>query len=204
MLFLFFFILTAGLITSHAQTIQGTVYRDFNANGTKTNTSSFNEIGVKNVLVIAYKKDGTWADSTRTAADGTYSLANAPNSDGDLEVLCAPQPIEIGNRLWKDTDKDGIQDANEIGIDGVTVTLCDSTGAVITTVVTGNGGQYYFTSASTPGSAPYVKAQIDLKTNTKYILKIGNFATQAILLACDPTTANTTTDNGLGFFYRWN
>jgi len=35
MLFLFFFILTAGLITSHAQTIQGTVYRDFNANGTK-------------------------------------------------------------------------------------------------------------------------------------------------------------------------
>ncbi|EIJ36146.1 SdrD B-like domain-containing protein [Thiothrix nivea] len=65
---------------------------------------------------------------------------------GDLELLCDPAPIEIGNRVWEDTDGDGIQDAGEAGIDGVDVTLtCGSDDATATTA---NGGQYLFSSTS--------------------------------------------------------
>ncbi|MFN8344917.1 MAG: SdrD B-like domain-containing protein [Spirosomataceae bacterium] len=164
-------------------------------------TDEFNTGGFKRLINSNGNKDGNVTGTSPNPGAGAKLYAadafgyGKANGLGDLEVLCNPQPIEIGNRIWKDTDKDGIQDANEIGIDGVTVTLCDSTGASIVTVVTGNGGQYYFSSASTPGSVPYVKTQIALKPNTKYILKIGDYATQAALLACDPTAANTTADN---------
>ena len=164
-------------------------------------TDVFNTGGFKRLINSNGNKDGNATGTSPNSGGGAVLYGSdafgygKANGVGDLEVLCAPQPIEIGNRIWKDTDKDGIQDANEIGIDGVTVTLCDSTGATITTVVTGNGGQYYFTSAATPSNVSYVKSQIALKTNTKYILKIGGYATQTALLACDPTTANTTADN---------
>ena len=66
---------------------------------------------------------------------------------GDLEALCDPAPIEVGNRVWNDTDGDGIQGADEPGLDGITVTL--SCGVDSTTAVTANGGQYYFSNATT-------------------------------------------------------
>ncbi len=65
---------------------------------------------------------------------------------GDLEMLCDPAPIEIGNRVWRDTDEDGIQDADETGIDGVNVVL--TCGADTATTQTTNGGQYLFSSAT--------------------------------------------------------
>jgi len=65
---------------------------------------------------------------------------------GDLEMLCDPAPIEIGNRLWKDTDEDGIQDADEPGIDGIDVVL--TCGADTATVKTVNGGQFLFSNAT--------------------------------------------------------
>lgn len=68
------------------------------------------------------------------------------NGIGDLEALCDPAPIEIGNRVWNDTDGDGIQDADEPGIDGVTVTLICGVDSV--SAITANGGQYYFNNSN--------------------------------------------------------
>jgi len=126
--------------------------------------------------------------------DDVFGFGKA-NGLGDLEILCAPQPIEIGNRIWWDKNKNGIQDANEIGIDGVTVTLCDSNGTALANVQSANGGQYYFSSATVSGGPSYVKYEVGLKTNTKYILKIGDFATQTALHGFHPTTPNSSTDN---------
>ncbi|OQX13716.1 MAG: hypothetical protein BWK73_11400 [Thiothrix lacustris] len=63
---------------------------------------------------------------------------------GDLEVLCDPAPTEIGNRVWLDTDKDGLQDAGEAGIANVNLTL--SCGADNATAVTNAQGEYYFSN----------------------------------------------------------
>ena len=50
----------------------------------------------------------------------------------------------IGDYVWEDLNHNGIQDANELGIDGVTVSLLDSLGNIVESTVTANGGQYLF------------------------------------------------------------
>jgi len=58
----------------------------------------------------------------------------------------------LGDRVWLDRDKDGIQDANEQGVSNVSVTLLDSTsGATIGTTTTNSVGNYSFTNLD-PGS----------------------------------------------------
>lgn len=66
---------------------------------------------------------------------------------GELELLCPPAPTEIGNRVWLDTDSDGIQDAGEAGIPNVTVQLV-SGATVIATATTDAEGNYYFSNAA--------------------------------------------------------
>ncbi|MCB0319287.1 MAG: hypothetical protein KDD60_00095 [Bdellovibrionales bacterium] len=68
---------------------------------------------------------------------------------GDLELACDPAPLQIGNRIWKDTNYDGIQGANELAIAGVTVRLydvanCASGGNLVDTKITDVNGEYYF------------------------------------------------------------
>ena len=63
---------------------------------------------------------------------------------GDIEVLCDPAPVEVGDRVWLDQDSDGIQDADEAGIDGVAVKLICGTDEA--TATTANGGQFLFTN----------------------------------------------------------
>ena len=46
--------------------------------------------------------------------------------------------------MWEDTNKDGIQDADEKGIADVTVTLKDSNGNTIGTTTTDESGKYQF------------------------------------------------------------
>ncbi|MFZ1388474.1 MAG: SdrD B-like domain-containing protein [Thiolinea sp.] len=65
---------------------------------------------------------------------------------GDIEIISAASPVEVGNRVWKDTDADGIQDADELGIDNVDVVL--SCGSNTATTQTANGGVYLFSNAS--------------------------------------------------------
>ena len=66
----------------------------------------------------------------------------------DLEVMCDMAPAEIGDRVWRDLDGDGLQDPGEQPIAGVTVRLYDSSGALVSTAVTDARGQYRFSSVS--------------------------------------------------------
>ncbi len=55
------------------------------------------------------------------------------------------QTGSIGNRVWKDTDADGVQDSGETGINGVTVQLLNSSDTVLATQTTSGDGSYSFT-----------------------------------------------------------
>lgn len=68
------------------------------------------------------------------------------NGLADLEVLCDEAPVMIGNGLWDDLDKDGIWDAGEPGLAGVTVNLYDADDSLVGTAVTGSDGLYAFMS----------------------------------------------------------
>jgi hypothetical protein len=60
--------------------ITGTVFRDYNANGTKQTTASYNEPGVPNVIVKAYNAIDAVISTATTSATGTYSLSGLGNS----------------------------------------------------------------------------------------------------------------------------
>ena len=53
-------------------------------------------------------------------------------------------PYNIGDTVWNDLNGNGIQDANEPGITGVTVNLLDTNNQVINTTTTDSNGQYFF------------------------------------------------------------
>jgi hypothetical protein len=67
-----------------------------------------------------------------------------------IEVRLPQAQGALGDYVWLDTDKDGIQDSNEYGINGVKVSLYNSTNTLLKTTVTANNpttglpGWYYF------------------------------------------------------------
>ncbi len=114
---------------------------------------------------LDYRSGGTlWLNDSTGAKDSAYVIFDRDDDGssngiveprtpatfgkaaglGDMEVLCNPAPIEVGNRVWKDTDNDGIQDADEPGIDGVDVVL--TCGTDTATLKTANGGQFLFSN----------------------------------------------------------
>jgi hypothetical protein len=66
----------------------------------------------------------------------------------------------IGDLIWKDLDNDGVQDANEVGVAGVTVELYDNAtpNTPIKTTVTGTNGEYTFTDLAS--GAYFVKISV--------------------------------------------
>lgn len=83
---------------------------------------------------------GTGRTNTVTLTGGQTNL----DLDAGL-IQASPAGQNVGDYVWFDTDKDGVQDAGESGLAGVTVTLYDNTGKVIGTTVTDNNGKYLFT-----------------------------------------------------------
>lgn len=91
----------------------------------------------------------------------TGNSGQTPTSDtfskglilGEVEIENGLPPLEIGNRIWKDTDKVGIQDAGEEGIDSVKIELYEGTSAtgsqvqtVTSVTLAGQKGSWYFTN----------------------------------------------------------
>jgi hypothetical protein len=89
---------------------------------------------------------------------------------GDVEILCDPAPLEIGNYVWVDTDADGIQDPNEAPIPNVTLELWNN-GVKVGETQTDAKGEYYFGGASDKGMLggnhllPYHDYEIRLPLN---------------------------------------
>jgi uncharacterized repeat protein (TIGR01451 family) len=106
---------------------------------------------------------------------------------GDLEANLTLAPIEIGNRVWNDTDNDGIQDAGETGIGGLTVTLClaSAPSTPIATATTDANGNYYFSSATGTNTTSAIYG-LNTAFNTNYILKFPTTATGGLSLSTKP------------------
>ncbi|MVM35951.1 hypothetical protein GO755_38415 [Spirosoma sp. HMF4905] len=93
--------------------------------------------------------DGSGSASTsvqiyRSDDPGTYGKANGL---GDLELDCDLPPIQIGNRVWRDINNNGLQEPGEPGLAGVQVVLQGPGSTTIATVTTNANGEYYFSNA---------------------------------------------------------
>ncbi|MGG9972476.1 SdrD B-like domain-containing protein [Ferruginibacter sp. SUN002] len=120
----------------------------------------------------------TTAQST-TLIDGTFGKANGM---GDVELMLDNPPIEIGNRVWNDLNADGIQEAGEAGVAGVSVLLFtngadgiagNADDVQVGTVTTNASGEFYFTSA-TGTDVTGTDYGVTINPNAGYNLRIGS------------------------------
>jgi hypothetical protein len=116
--------------------------------------------------------DRTVDSSTGTATSATLSTNGS--SDMSLDFGFYAKKVSIGNFVWRDSDRDGIQDGGEPGISGLTVTITKADGSAVTdingnavtsTTTDANGaylfnnlppGQYTVSVATPAGTAPTV------------------------------------------------
>jgi hypothetical protein len=101
---------------------------------------------------------------------------------GDLEALCEGAPIEIGNRIWNDADKDGIQDPSESVIPNVGVEIYADfnndgipDGAALGTTTTNASGLWLFNATNIADGDPTITgSQIGLQPYKTYLVRIAN------------------------------
>lgn len=83
-----------------------------------------------------------------------YPVANAAsgglylNGDFGFTDLTTPSTYSISDRVWFDADADGVVDAGESGLAGVTVALLDASSNIIATTTTGADGTFVFAGVS--------------------------------------------------------
>ena len=108
--------------------------------------------------------------------NGTITNVNVPNGIWDYSFDAGFRLTNgsIGDRVWNDTDRDGIQDAGEVGIAGVTVSLFNSAGTLIATTFTDAMGNYLFSAL--PVSAAGVNYQVRFSLPAEYTFSPQNAA----------------------------
>jgi hypothetical protein len=95
--------------------------------------------------------NATTGRSTTVALDPT-GISSAGIVNNDIDAGLVTTRAALGNYVWIDSNGDGVQDAIESGVSGVTVTLYSSDGTtIISSTITDAYGKYYFGNL-TPGS----------------------------------------------------
>lgn len=107
--------------------------------------------------------------------DSGSVLFGKGNGLADLELVCDQAPVQIGNRVWYDTDRDGIQDPGEPPVSGVKVTATPRGGGTAIAVTTDANGEYY------------IGTNNGLKPGTSYDLAFDHTAATTAGLPGSPT-----------------
>ncbi|PHI21303.1 hypothetical protein CEQ90_02575 [Lewinellaceae bacterium SD302] len=166
----------------------------------------FNNAGIISLSnTTGARNGGNQIYATPTDA-GTFAKGNGL---GDLEGVSNAAPLEIGNRLWVDTDGDGLQDADENGLNGVLVELYkdDGTGTFFKVAETttaadaaqGNG-IYIFSDDGDANQDWTFSAESEMLPNMNYEVRVDLADAQAVnanIFEFSPQNANgdATNDN---------
>lgn len=117
----------------------------------------------------------TGSDANTTTGNTSNVVLTAGQHVPDIDAGYLSDRAALGNYVWKDLDRDGIQEAGEPGIQGVTVTLLDSAGTAIGITETDATGRYWFTDL-TPGS---YAVRFPVSLNDGCVLTIANEGTDS-------------------------
>ena len=152
--------------------------------------AAFNSMGIR------------WLNSTTGFQSRVYTIVSGTNianfgkgsALGDVELLCNLSPIQIGNRVWVDTDNDGVQDPGEPALSGVVVQLKGPgiTGSV--SVTTNAQGEYYFSNATGTNSLGFVYSLTNITSGGSYTLAFPTSASAGTLALSTKANAATGTN----------
>ncbi|MCK6373166.1 MAG: carboxypeptidase regulatory-like domain-containing protein, partial [Zoogloea sp.] len=172
---------TVALVNPTTGAIIATTTTDVNGNYTFTNVpaGSYNvvETNKAGYLDVSDKDGGNPNSISVTLTPGQSSTGND---------FVDERTAAIGDKVWLDANANGVQDAGEAGVAGVTVKLLDSTGAVVSTTATDANGNYLFSSLTPGDYAIQVTAPAGYVVSGKD--QGGNDATDSDI---DPTTGKT-------------
>ncbi len=168
---------------------------------------------IPNIANMTHDGGIRWLSNSTGNFTKAYRMYNGTGNDmgvfgkaggvgGNLTILVNPAPIELGNRVWRDANLDGVQDPGEAGIGAVTVHLYNSTNVLIATAVTDASGEYYFVSGAaadpnTTDNIGIVNGQI--LAGTAYQIRFdnpANYTTGNPLFGLYPTARNQTSQLG--------
>lgn len=115
------------------------------------------------------------------------------NIDAGMYLTTPPGTLKLGDKVWNDLDKDGIQDSNEPGVAGITVTLYKNgpdglpgtaDDIAVDTVSTDINGNYLFVNLAASAGA-----------STNYNVQFSNIPNGYSFTAQSATGSTTSNDN---------
>lgn len=120
---------------------------------------------------------------------------------GGIEVLCLPKPLEVGNRVWFDTDGDGVQDPGEPPIANVKLELVNSRGDLVGQTTTDSNGSYIFSPSNVQDAdLPTQTPKPGLRVFSTYAIRVAatqfNTLGAGVLTDFVPTVSVTNTGEG--------
>ncbi len=83
--------------------------------------------------------------------DGIVLATGEDKMSVDMGIVPPAGTASLGNLVWFDLNKDGLQTAGEPGVQGVSVSLYDNANTMLATTTTNADGEYYFIGL-TPGT----------------------------------------------------
>ena len=92
--------------------------------------------------------NGTLLGAKELYTRQTEVLFGKASGFGDITAICPSSVTEIGNLVWVDTNKNGLQDADESGIADVSLHLYDDQCTLVSSTVTDTYGRYYFNDSN--------------------------------------------------------
>ncbi len=146
----------SGSAIGHAETAQGGLYLNPYLGQVVTSSMdpmNFDAGGVKFFDTTTGTTTNVLQLYRGTGFDG---VSGKGTGIGDIEGCF--MPVEIGDYVWLDLDRDGLQEPGETPLQGVTVSLVDADGVVLATTTTDSTGNYTFDSSDglTAGTAHWL------------------------------------------------
>ena len=147
-----------GLAGTADDVLVGTTTTDINGNYLFSNLAASSNAATNYNVQFSNIPNGygyTVQDQGADASDSDVNSLGVSNSinltasnftiDAGIRQGVASGLGSVGNTVWYDLNNNGIQDAGELGVAGVTVELLNATGAVVGTTTTNALGEYMFT-----------------------------------------------------------
>ncbi len=167
---------------------------------------------IPNVPNMTHDGGIRWLSNTSGAFAKGYRLYDALGDDDDvlgkaggvgtsMALMPDPAPIEVGNRVWRDANANGVQDPGENPIAAVRVRLYQGSTLVGSALTDANGEYYFVGSTAVDGNTGDNIGQVNggIARNTAYQVRFDNpndFILAGPLFGLLLTTDNQTTQLG--------
>jgi DNA-directed RNA polymerase II subunit RPB1 len=134
---------------------------------------------------------GDRAGDSSTWTAQSEGLTEDGQRDSTLDFGFVTKTYAIGDKVWIDTNKNGVQDGGEPPLAGVKVTLRDATGKTVATTTTDANGRYKFDNL--PGGTYQVRFQLTPDQAAKYTFTSTGNGSVGTDSNANPGTGLTTT-----------